>query len=350
MTRVDRDELLARVDLIALADQLLGPHRGPPRSPVWPCPNPNHAQTGRTPPVTVFVGDRGIQRWHCHGCGAGGTAIDLVAAVRRSGIGDAIRHLGDTTHTSMRPPPRPPRASPMEPAELRKYVEGCAARLWTPAGRGVLSWLTQHRRLPPSALKANGVGADLGPRHDPRPAGIPKVGPAAVFPIRSGIDAQYVQLRVVNPWPGGPRYLSPNSSVLPNPRVGVYWPAPRASVGGVVVCEGPVDALTAAGAGAVAVAVLGASACGPTVARKIGSVSRGPVLLAFDADDAGNAATERLAALLADTGVPVGRLELPSGATDLNDWWMREPAAVVDSLRSHLPPVRTLRGPSLSIG
>lgn len=78
----DRDALLAAVDLRALADDLLGPPSGGGRSPMWPCPSAQHAQTGRTPPVSIFTSRRGEQRWRCHGCGDGGTAIDLVLAVR----------------------------------------------------------------------------------------------------------------------------------------------------------------------------------------------------------------------------------------------------------------------------
>lgn len=63
--RHDRDAILARVDLEALADELLGP-RLRPAIRMWPCPNPDHHQTGRTPPLSVFTGHNGYQRWHCH--------------------------------------------------------------------------------------------------------------------------------------------------------------------------------------------------------------------------------------------------------------------------------------------
>lgn len=76
LQRRDRDDILRRVDLEALADQLLGVRQG--RSRMWRCPNPGHEQTGRTPPLSVFVGRNGIQRWKCHGCGDSGTAIDLT--------------------------------------------------------------------------------------------------------------------------------------------------------------------------------------------------------------------------------------------------------------------------------
>src|SRR4051812_20172151 len=89
----DRDALVAAVDLRALADDLLGTHVGTDRTSMWHCPNPQHAQTGRTPPLSVFTGHRGNQRWRCHGCGEGGTAIDLVLVTKQCGLRDALAYL-----------------------------------------------------------------------------------------------------------------------------------------------------------------------------------------------------------------------------------------------------------------
>src|SRR3546814_10173512 len=89
----DRDALLAATDLRALADELLGPPSGAGRSSTWHCPNAQHAQTGRTPPVTIFTSRRGEERWRCHGCGEGGTAIDLVIASTGGAAGDAMPSL-----------------------------------------------------------------------------------------------------------------------------------------------------------------------------------------------------------------------------------------------------------------
>ena len=55
----DRDALLAAVDLRALADDLLGHPSGGGRSLMRPCPSAQHAQTGRTPPVSIFTSRRG---------------------------------------------------------------------------------------------------------------------------------------------------------------------------------------------------------------------------------------------------------------------------------------------------
>ena len=61
MMTYDRYRILDATDLAALADELLGAHTGT-RSPSWTCPEPSHAQTGRTPPLTIFVARGGEQR------------------------------------------------------------------------------------------------------------------------------------------------------------------------------------------------------------------------------------------------------------------------------------------------
>ena len=87
----DRDRLLARVDLAGLADELLGaaPRPGPVAHVAVPEPEPRpdrpHPAGHRSSTATA-----GIERWHCHGCGAGGTAIDLVMAVRRVDVREAL--------------------------------------------------------------------------------------------------------------------------------------------------------------------------------------------------------------------------------------------------------------------
>jgi hypothetical protein len=109
----DRDAIIAAVDLRALADELSGPGAGGRRSSSWRCPNPQHVQTGRTPPVTIFTSRRGEPRWRCHACGAGGTAIDLVMACRGLDIGEALAFLARRVGQPVAPPSwsRPSRRS-----------------------------------------------------------------------------------------------------------------------------------------------------------------------------------------------------------------------------------------------
>ena len=91
--RYDIDDVLARVDLRQPADELLGGHKGNGHGARWPSPTPGHPQTGRTPPMTIRVGDDGRERFHCWSTGAKGTAIDLVGLVYGLTTADAITWL-----------------------------------------------------------------------------------------------------------------------------------------------------------------------------------------------------------------------------------------------------------------
>jgi hypothetical protein len=109
----DLTELLAAVDLEALADQLLGGHRGHGRGARWPSPVPDHPQTGKTPPMSIFTDRTGIQRWSCWATGTSGTAIDLVATALRLDVRAAIDWLAQRhgTHPTVAPPPAPSRSA-----------------------------------------------------------------------------------------------------------------------------------------------------------------------------------------------------------------------------------------------
>jgi DNA primase len=156
-----------------------------------------------------------------------------------------------------------------------------------------------------------------------------------VFPVVEHGRAVYAQLRRLRPGPGQPRYLSVASSLAPNPGLAFYEPV--ADRGGpLVVTEGPTDALAAASAGYQAAAVFGVGAAGLNVARLLAAQSR-PVVIAFDADDAGRAGSARLGALMAEAGAPAPMvLRVPAHAGDLAGWlascsdWPRTFQAAVD--------------------
>lgn len=325
----DRDRLIDAVDLPALADELLGPRRGSQRSPTWRCPNPQHVQTGRTPPVSVFRSRRGEQRWRCHGCGEGGTAIDLLMAVAECNLASALHELAARTGIRSEVPtertarrrraastwsPDPVRASTL----LTPYVEQCASRLWSRGGSAVRRWLMGDRALPEQVLRVNRIGADPGPHRQRRPDGVPRAGPAAVLPAVEGDAVVYVQLRMLRPRPDRPRFLNTSSQLALNPKVAIYGPDTLVARE-VLIAEGVIDALSAAAAGFRAAAVLGAAATDPTVVRRLARMD-GPLVLAFDSDDAGRAASARLAAMLAELRRPAAVLALPGGVKDLNDW------------------------------
>ena len=343
----DRDALLAAVDLRALADDLLGAVGAHGRARMWPCPNSQHAQTGRTPPVSIFTSRRGDQRWRCHGCGDGGTAIDLVLACQGGTPLEAMTYLAERAGHREQPDdwrPTPPRmrdrslppAGCRDPEGLDRYVQQCAQRLWKSEGRGLRRWLTDDRGLPRDVLIANRIGADLGPRGQQRPDGMPRAT-GVVLPVIQDGRAVYAQLRVARPQPGLPRYLNPTSEFATNPRLARVRPV-HARHPEVLVTEGAIDALSAAAAGYRAVAVLGAAYGDEAVAVALAKLSH-PLVIAFDADDAGRTGADRLASLLEARRRPPVVLDLTTG--DLNDamrrsdHWSTELHVAVDSgLRS----------------
>lgn len=336
----DRDRLLDSIDLPGLADELLGHHTGSDRSPTWPCPNPNHAQTGRTPPVTIFMSRHGHQRWHCHGCGDGGTAIDLVMAARGCTVRDALDDLAaragirpdaepSTPRVRRRRPARSEPAEVADPEGLAAYVDDCARRLWQPEGRPVLRWLTRTRGLPPDVLEHNRVGADPGADRQRRPRGMPAAGWSAVLPVHDNGRPVFAQLRVLGS--GRLRYLNATTDLAPNPRIALYEPVEqRGSC--VLVTEGVLDALSATAAGLRGVALFGAAVPdparpSPTTTDLTERLTKlpGRLVPALDADDAGQLATDRLTELLQPTQCHVTRLAMPDGAKDLNDWLRNDP-------------------------
>lgn len=320
----DRDAIIAAVDVRALADDLLGPHVGGERNPAWRCPNPQHAQTGRTPPVNVFTSHRGEQRWRCHGCGDGGTAIDLVMACRGVDLRDAMRDLADRAGQVPHPPdwePRRPVRPVVEPVRqcrdtegLAAYVASCEGALWRPDGWAVRQWLTEERGLPPDVLRANHVGADLGPPRQPRPDGMCRMG-GAVLPVIAEGKVVYAQVRVPDPRPNRPRYLNPSSDLARNPRLARFRP-PKVEHPEVLVTEGAIDALSAASAGYRAVAVLSAGYPDRSVAHALSRLPH-PLVIAFDPDDAGRQGADRLARFLEAELRPAAVLDLKHG--DVND-------------------------------
>lgn len=344
--RYDRDELLARTDLTVLADELLGFHVGNARNARWPSPVPNHPQTGRTPPMSIFVDHRGIERWTCFATGANGTAIDLVMVATGRSVGDAIGWLAERARLDRPPPERPPpvrRDPPSSPppargpsTALKEYVEACERILWQPAGAAIRHWLVEERCLDPEVLRLNRVGADPGPRALRRAKGLPRQGLAAIFPaLNDRREAVYLQARYLRPPPNRGKYDNPTRSHGDNPRcVAVATPQSDGD-GWTVVTEGLPDALSAATLGYKAFAVLGAGAPDRRVAHRLGSV-RGRLLLAFDSDAAGLHGTERLLDGLATVGRRDVTVIRPSNG-DLNSWLVAQGRdAVRRQLRTRL--------------
>ncbi|HEY9566384.1 MAG TPA: toprim domain-containing protein [Nocardioides sp.] len=178
---------------------------------------------------------------------------------------------------------------------MDRYVDECATRLWKPEGSALRRWLTSTRGLPRDVLIRNCVGADLGPRIQRRPDGMPRAE-GVVLPVLDDGRAVYAQIRVPRPQSDRPRYLNPTSGLATNPRLARARPV-EVRHSEVVVTEGAIDALSAAVAGYRAVAVLSATYGDQAVAASLAKLPH-PLVIAFDADEAGRAGATRLATLL----------------------------------------------------
>ena len=334
---------------------------GPTRGRLWPCPNPGHRQTGRTPPLSVFTDRHGGQRWKCHGCGDGGTAIDLVMRTgHATGVAEALDYLAGPDRAATGQARSPAEARAVAGARAVTGDRAGAAEPTPPAasststaaqGRPVWAWLTEQRAIPPDVIAAAGLGADPGPRHLPRPDGVPKVFPAVVFPVRHDDQVVYTLSRHLRPVVS--RWWNTAERVAPNPRVALYRPpATQAASRDMIVTEGPLDALSALAAGYPAAALLGANVSDHQVAERLARTGH-RLVLALDNDTAGRNATEQLAAQLDALGAPWTRLPIPDRYNDLNAWHVvcrnHWPATLRASLQlATPPPCAHLRPPSVA--
>lgn len=327
---MSRTDLLGQHDLRDLMDQYVGPGRGRGTMATWPCPAPGHGpQTGRTPPVSVFTGRTGEQRWKCHGCGTGGTAIDLIQTVTGGSVREAFEALGAPV---LDPPSRPSWQRPGIPTPipgdaldtrvLERWVAASERRLWEPTGAHAREWLT-NRGLNEPVLRANRIGFDPGAGRRGKTVGIPGTA-GVVLPVLDWAGrAVYAQLRNFGA-PTAPKYLNPSSQVAAMPAVApVRPPADPHTRQAVFVCEGIIDALTVAQAGWRACAVLGASNTSPRVAAEL--LARYPgrnLIVAFDTDTAGQTGAQRLHdALTKAGGAGMSQtIDVPDKAGDINGW------------------------------
>ena len=267
------------------------------------------------------------ERFYCFGCGLGGDVLDFVQRVENLSLPDAIKRLdggpGLVSGTAPRPvPARRPRATPLpprDPALLTAAVRFYAGQLRrSPAAWGYLAsrgvGLDASLRLGlgyapghglREALASDGFTAErlrdcgLFTERGERFAGM------VVVPDASGGLVRWLVGRAIDP------DRTPRFQALPGSKpvlgLGRLGPAPPFAV----VAEGVFDWLALAQWGVPAVAALGTQGV-ERVADGLRGCPR--VFLAFDNDDAGLEATERLAGLL---GRRASAVTLPRGVGDV---------------------------------
>ena len=265
------------------------------------------------------------ERWYCFGCGAGGDVLDFIQRAENLSLPEAIRRLDGgafpaVTHPATAQPRQTPPLPPRDPALLTT-----AARFYTgqlrrsPAG---LEYLASRGVGLGAALRLGlGFASGNGLRQALESAGFAenrirdcgmftergseRFAGTVVVPELSGGLVRWLVGRAVDP------DRTPRFQALPGPKpalgLGRLGPAPSWAV----VTEGVFDWLVLAGWGVPAVSSLGTQGV-----ERVASALRGcpRVFLAFDNDEAGLEATERLAALLSRRAAAV---TLPQGVGDV---------------------------------
>ena len=325
MTMVDLPELKRRNPLGDVVEasgvQLRG--RGRVRQGVCPF----HEETEGS--FTVYADS---ERWFCFGCGEGGDVLDFVRRVERLSLPEAIRRLnggvgmGNPSVAVLRsraaPPPRRTASPPPDPALLTAAARFYAGQLRRSPGaqaylrsRGIRPETAARLGLgyaPGSGLRAHLAAAGFAPQRL-RTSGLfteagERFAEMIVVPdLSAGGRVRWLAGRAVEP------ERSPRFQSLPGPKpvlgTGRLGPAPP----WVVLTEGLFDWLVLAQWGVPACAALGTQGA-ERIAATLSGCSR--IFLAFDADAAGQAASERFADLL---GRKAAVVSLPREAADVAD-------------------------------
>ena len=268
------------------------------------------------------------ERFYCFGCGAGGDVLDFVRRVENLSLPEAIQRLdggawvvaATPTRPAATPRPKAVALPPRDPALLTAATRFYAGQLRrSPVARAYLA----SRGVGPDAALRLGLGyaPGSGLREALESAGFTaeRLGDCGLFmergterfarmvvvPDASGGLVQWLVGRATDP------DVTPRFQALPGPKpvlgLGRLGTAPPWAV----LAEGLFDWLALAGWGIPACAALGTQGL-ERVAASLRGCPR--IFLAFDQDDAGREATERLAGLL---GRRAASVTLPQGVGDV---------------------------------
>jgi len=332
----------------------------------------------RTPSMSVG----GVEgRYHCFACGAGGDVIDYVARFNRIGFRDAADRLtADAAFTGRLPTPVPPTQALSDgpridrtPAARIFEVNELAWRYFTERpnlaeaeqyllaerrinirairsatdGRPVAGYApSSWRRLADTVLNEGVtpdelVDADLVSRRDYRL--IDTFRGRVVVPVRDGYGRIEGFIgRDVTGDPRATKYRNPTLTATYDKSRSLYRPGryPLSTTAHAIVVEGVIDALAITAAAAERGRLNTVAPCatsGVTVSRvqaaKVLAMTRNPVLLALDGDEAWAVGTDRWAhALVTQLGGRVQTIRLPAGV-DPADWFAAKGTAGLDVFR-----------------
>ena len=264
------------------------------------------------------------ERWYCFGCGEGGDVLDFLQRIEGLSLPEAIRRLEAAPVTAIHPAPShrkapPPPVPRRDPALLTAAARHYAAELRH--SREARAYLAS-RGVPADAAVRLGLGYASGQglrrclerdgfsRERLRDSGLfagagERFTGMVVVPEVAGGHVRWLVGRAIDPG------RSPRFQALAGPKpvlgLGRLGPAPPWAI----VTEGLFDWLVLAQWGLPACAALGTQGL-----ERVANALRGcpRVFLAFDSDEAGREATERLAGLL---GRRAATVTLPAGVADV---------------------------------
>jgi DNA primase len=321
------------------------------------------------------------QLFHCHGCHAGGDAITFLMRIDGLDFAQAVAELAHRAGLPL------PEGGALSAEGRRRYEErealyrtlAAAAEFYahvlrTPVGQPAVAYLRQRgvdaptaerfglgyappdgqallhalgRRVPPERLLQAGLVAE-------RPEGgfYDRFRGRLMFPIWDERGRVVAFGGRALGQDGGPKYLnSPETPIFAKRRTlyALHLARPAAArAGRLLVVEGYMDVLTCHQFGFTeTVATLGTALSD----AQAGMLSRASecIVLAYDADPAGDAATERGLALLQQAGARVEVVRLPAGQ-DPDDLLRREGRARFEAVLATAEPlvqylVRSAVGP-----
>ena len=301
-------------------------------------------------------------RYHCFSCGAGGDVIDYVSRFNGIGFRDAVDRLtAGAAFTGRTPAPVPVRRNALDQprpdrttaarifhvnelawryfterpnlAEAEQYLlaERCidlrAIRSLT-GGQPLAGYAPHDWRRLTNTLLHHGVSpdelvdSDLASRRDYRLTDTFRG--RIVLPVRDGLGR--IEGFIGRDITGNPRaakYRNPTRTATFDKSRALYRPTrhPLAPDARVIVVEGTIDALAIAAAAAQVGRLSDFAPCttsGVAVSRvqavKTAAITKSPVLIALDGDDAGAAGTVRWLEALSAIGRLGITLPLPNGA------------------------------------
>ena len=268
------------------------------------------------------------QKFWCFGCGSGGDVLDFIQRVEGLTLPEAIARLDGSPGLAPRSAHRPARTRRPASAALASRDPAllmAAARFyagWLRRSSEARGYLASRGVCPVAAARLGlGYSPGVGLRQALESLGFSekRIGDSGLFMGRGA--ERFAGMVVVPETSGGlVRWLvgravgpdrTPRFQALPGPKpvlgFGRLGPAPP----WLVVAEGVFDWLALASWGVPAVSALGTQGV-----ERVASALRGcpRVFLAFDGDDAGREATERLAGLLGRRSAAV---TLPPGIGDV---------------------------------